>query len=137
MGTTIAAVLVDDSGLAAVNVGDSPILELTDRGLVQISIDDSPVVCSILPGLPSAVVTQTLGGGRNLIKVDPHVHTDDEPLPRRVLLCSDGLTNFVPRPDIADILRAADPEQVVAALAAAALEAGAPDNVTCVLLDIE
>lgn len=137
MGTTIAAVLVHAYGLTAVNVGDSPILELTDSGLVQISTDDTPVGRSALPGLPSNVVTQTLGGGRHLIEVDPHVHTDDEPLPRRVLLCSDGLTNFVPRHEIADILRKAEPEQVVSELVAAALEAGAPDNVTCALVDVE
>lgn len=137
MGTTIAAVLVGDSGLAAVNVGDSPILELVGDQLVQLSTDDGLIGSSTLPGLPSAVVTQTLGGGRNLIEVDPHVHAGDELLPRRVLLCSDGLTNFVARHDVAAILRQADPEKVVAELLAAALDAGAPDNVTCVLLDIE
>lgn len=137
MGTTIAAVvLVHEGGFTAVNVGDSPILELADDRLVQLSTDDALIGRSTLPGLPSAVVTQTLGGGRDLIEVEPHVHADEEPLPRRVRLCSDGLTNFVARHDIAEILRQSDPEQVIAELVAAALDAGAPDNVTRIVVDI-
>ena len=136
MGTTIAAVLVHEGGLAAVNVGDSPILELADDRLVQLSTDDALIGRASLPGLPSTVVTQTLGGGRALIEVVPHVHTDDGSGRRRLLLCTDGLTNFVARHDIAGILRQVDPEQAVAGLVTAALDAGAPDNVTCMLVDI-
>jgi protein phosphatase len=50
---------------------------------------------------------------------------------------TDGLTNFVARHGIADLLRHADPEWVVAGLVAAALVAGARDNVTCVVVDAE
>jgi serine/threonine protein phosphatase PrpC len=58
-----------------------------------------------LPGLPWAVVTQTLGGGAApSSKVVRHVHVDDGSGRRRLLLCTDGLTNFVARHDIADIL---------------------------------
>lgn len=136
MGTTVAAVLVHQAGLTAVNVGDSAVLELVEDRLEQLSTDDSLVGRASLPGLPSAVVTQTLGGARNLIEVDPHVHTDDLVPPRRLLLCTDGLTNFVPRHGIADVLRHRDPKQVVGELVALALAAGGPDNLTCVLLDI-
>lgn len=87
------------------NVGDSSMLELADGRLVQLSTDDALIGRASLPGLPSAVVIPTRGGGRALIEVVPLVHTDDGSGRRRLLLCTDGLTNFVARHDIADILR--------------------------------
>lgn len=55
--------------------------------------------------------------------------TDD-----RVLLCSDGLTGFVTIPAIRDHLAVApDPAHACQALVSLALDAGAPDNVTCVV----
>ncbi len=68
------------------NVGDSSILELADGRLVQLSTDDALIGRASLPGLPSAVVIQTRGGGRALIEVVPHVHTDDGSGRRRLLL---------------------------------------------------
>jgi protein phosphatase len=135
MGTTIAAVLVYDQGVAVVNVGDSAVFELVDDRLVQLSVDDVPAGSSSLPGLPSSVVTQTLGGAMDLVPVEPHLCEDDL-ASRRLLLCTDGLTNFVPRDQIADALRRRDSEESVRVLITLALAAGAPDNVTVVRVDV-
>lgn len=135
MGTTIAAVLVHAAGLAVVNVGDSVVLELVDGRLVQLSTDDVPRGWN-LPGIPSTVVTQTLGGARGLVKIEPHVVEGALAPPRRLLLSTDGLTNFVPR---ADIIAALGEHHVRAAgerLLELALFAGGADNVTCVLVEV-
>jgi protein phosphatase len=51
-------------------------------------------------------------------------------------LCSDGLTDLVPDPMIADLMQTEDPQSAAAVLTQAALAAGGKDNVTCVVLDV-
>lgn len=54
----------------------------------------------------------------------------------RVLLCSDGLTDFVAEERIAEVLRLADPHSAAAVLTQAALTEGGRDNITCVVVDV-
>ena len=54
----------------------------------------------------------------------------------RWLLCSDGLSDYVEQATIASALADPRTDGAVGALVAAALEAGAPDNVTCVVADV-
>lgn len=76
MGTTVAVVLATEEAIVVGNVGDTSVWELVDDRLAQLSTDDSPAGRSGLPGVPSYVVTQTLGGGRSLVDVDPHILED-------------------------------------------------------------
>lgn len=135
MGTTAAAALVLDDGIAVVNVGDSAVFEFVDGRLAQLSTDDVPARGGRLPGLPSSVVTQTLGGRRELAAIEPHLYSNDSGAPRRVLLCTDGLTNFVTRDRIADTLRTSSGCAAVEQLVQMALDAGGRDNVTVVLME--
>jgi PPM family protein phosphatase len=135
MGTTAAALLLSEEGVAIVNIGDSPVFECIDGRLVQLSVDDVPFAGRDLLGLPSAHVTQTLGGTVELRPIEPHVYTDDVLGHRRFLLCTDGLTNFVPRSEIAaELSRTGDAS--VEALIRRCLDAGAPDNVTVMVIDV-
>ncbi len=137
MGTTVACVLINGSSVSVVNVGDSAVFEVIDGRLMQLSTDDVPAGRSGLPGVPSSVVTQTLGGGRDLLEIKPHVYEDELVSPSQLLLCTDGLTNFVPREQIADALRRHHGEEAVSALISLAIAAGAPDNVTVMTVDID
>jgi serine/threonine protein phosphatase PrpC len=137
MGTTLAAVLVCEADVMVVNVGDSAVFEFVDGRLLQLSTDDVPAGSTSLPGVSSSIVTQTLGGGRELVEIAPHLYEDDPVSPRRLLLCTDGLTNFVPREQIADALRRHDGEDAIRVLIALALAAGGPDNVTVMTFDID
>ena len=89
MGTTVAAVLVHAAAVVVVNVGDSAAFEIVDDRLIQLSTDDIPAGRNGLPGVPSSIVTQTLGGGRELVEIEPHLYEDDLVSPRRLLLCTD------------------------------------------------
>lgn len=135
MGATVAAVLATDHALVVANVGDSSVWELVDDRLVQLSTDDSPAGRTSLPGVPSYVVTQTLGGGRSLVDVEPHMLEDVLEGERTILVCSDGLTNFVDRRAIATSLAEAGPASAEA-LVRLALDAGAPDNVTVAVVRV-
>ena len=137
MGTTIATVLIADDIFTVVNVGDSSAFEFIDDQLVQLSIDDVPPGTSDLPGMPTSIVTQTLGGHRNLQKIVPHLYQSRIDRNSRLLLCTDGLTNYVPKTMIADVLRTLRDDSAVTELLQRALDAGAPDNVTVMIVEVE
>lgn len=136
MASTIAAVLVADTELVVGNVGDSAVFQMTDGRLMQLSTDDVPPGSAALPGVPSSIVTQTLGGSAKLATIRPH-SLETPRQASRLLLCSDGLTNYVPRSDIGDVLAQGSPAEAVECLIALALAAGGRDNVTVVVADID
>ena len=96
MGTTAAAVLIHDGGFAVVNVGDSVVFEFVDGRLVQLSVDDVPAGAGALPGLPSSIVTQTLGGTERLSTIEPHLYEGDLSAGGRFMICTDGLDELRP-----------------------------------------
>ena len=139
MGTTLAALLIRPDGIAIVNVGDSAVFELVEDRLLQLTIDDVPPETKTLIGVPSGVVTQTLGGSIAPQPIHPHLYQDAESGDRRFLLCTDGLTNFVPLSDIARATRevAIAGEDAVASCVGLALKAGGRDNVTLMVLETD
>lgn len=55
-----------------------------------------------------------------------------------VVLCSDGVSAVIPDNDLQRVLStAADPEEAVTELMTLVHGAGAPDNVSCVVADID
>jgi len=136
MASTIAAVLITDAELVVGNVGDSVVAEAADGRLTQLSTDDVPAGSVALPGVPSSIVTQTLGGGAKLATIRPHI-VEAPRYAGRVLLCSDGLTNYVPRTDLGDVVAHGSPAEAVEALIALALAAGGHDNVSVIVVDVD
>ena len=67
---------------------------------------------------------------------EPDVSVREARTGDRYLVCSDGLSGYVSDERIHDLLGLSDPVAVVTALVDAALAAGAPDNVTCVIADV-
>ena len=83
--------------------------------------------------------------GRNLITralgVEETVKPDLYPVQRKegsyLLLCSDGLSNTVTDPEIQyEVIHGGDPEDCCQRLLEIALNRGAPDNVTAVLVQL-
>lgn len=144
MGTTCTAMLLRDEQLAIVHVGDSRGYLFRDGELAQITIDDTYVQMLVEAGeLEQAearyhpqrsLVTQALQGG----DYEPHV-TIAVPLPGdRILICSDGLTDFVTDETIANVLEVhLEPQDAADRLVKLTLAAGAPDNVTVIIAAFE
>lgn len=134
MGTTVAGVVLTEQAVLTFNVGDSRVYEMDETGLVLLSTDDNE------PPAPgerrSSVVTQALGGNAGAAPIDPHVSTAPLPGSARYLICSDGLTDAVDDPAIADILGRHDGGEAAFALWRAAIRAGAPDNITVAVVDV-
>ncbi len=148
MGTTITAVLVEygtaaGSAMAAIaNIGDSRVYLFREGHLEQLSVDDTlgysqlrtrevaldesrrPMIRNIL--------TRAAGSQENA-----EIHLKEQKLTERdiLLLCSDGLYGYVSDDQIATILGGSDdPRSAATALLSAASLAGAPDNVSVVVL---
>ena len=149
MGTTVAGVaLVDDPGhgpcWAVFHVGDSRVYLFGEDGLVQLSTDHSVVQELVDMGMISAaaaavhpqrhLVTRALGVG-------PPAEADVVLLPveagRRFLVCSDGLTGELEDGEIARLLaETSDPQAAAGRLVRTAVDRGASDNVTAVVVEV-
>ena len=144
MGTTLTALLLDDDLLALAHVGDSRAYRVRDGVLEQITRDHTFVQMLVEMGdlTPEAaehhpqrhVVVKALQGNGDAVTAD--VLVGPARPGDRWLLCSDGLSDYVEQATIASALADPRTDGAVGALVAAALEAGAPDNVTCVVADV-
>ncbi|WP_146843959.1 PP2C family protein-serine/threonine phosphatase [Cellulomonas composti] len=147
-GTTLAGVVVTRRAGApcwlVVNVGDSRTYRMAGAVLEQVSRDHSEVAELVADGLlpPDEaarhpwrhVVTRVLGGGAS--SVEPDVFLLPVSPGDRMLVCSDGLTDALPDARVEAELKALDDPQAAAdRLVAAALAAGARDNVTVIVVD--
>jgi protein phosphatase len=144
MGTTIVAALLQaPDTLWVANVGDSRGYLLHNGELRRLTKDHSLVAeyreaGMVTPGEASSffsrgIVTQALGVElRRASTARVEVKEGDT-----VLLCSDGLWDFVPDEKIALILRAEpDAYQKCQTLVGAALRAGGEDNITVEVIEV-
>jgi len=136
MGATASAALINEKGIAVVNVGDSSVFEMIDQRLVELTTPDLAATARQLPGLPESGLVQTLGGRSETASISPHVYVDDfRAEPRRLLLSTDGLTGYVTSDLIAETLREKDGAAAVEQLLDLALQSGGRDNVTVALVE--
>ncbi len=136
MGTTLVALSWSQGRFALANVGDSRIYLLRNGKLCQLS-DDHVYgrVLSRMGGVPQLGerISRFLDGrldGRSPDLARLRARPGD-----RFMLCSDGLSSFVEPQIMRSKAALTNPEEAVDALIAATLEAGAPDNVTVIVVD--
>ena len=146
MGTTLTALAWlggEPARVAVLHVGDSRAYLLRDGVLSQVTRDHTYVQTLIDSGRITADEALT-HPRRNLLMraidgvhpAEPDVSVREAHPGDRFLVCSDGLCGYVSDGRIHELLGIADPTAVVTALVEAALEVGAPDNVTCVVADV-
>jgi PPM family protein phosphatase len=81
-------------------------------------------------------ITQSIGGGYAPMEVWPAVGAIRFQPQDRILICTDGLTDVLTDHQIATINAACTTvSEAAIRLRAAVFDAGAPDNVTCLLLE--
>jgi protein phosphatase len=146
MATTASALLAGAGHACVAHVGDSRVYLLRDGNLKQVTHDHSWVEEQVRAGTMSVtaarihpwrnVVTRALSGGE-----DPEVDVTELDLGpgERFLLCSDGLFSVVADTQIAAVLGSPDGslEDVCRRLIDAANDAGGPDNITAVVLQVD
>jgi protein phosphatase len=143
MSTTLTAVALGDDGYVVANVGDSRTYLWRDFELTPLTRDDSLVQLMVESGELTAEQAM-VHPGRSLVleALDgdparrPTLTTLEARLGDRLLLCSDGLTDFVEESAIAEAMREPAPAACVDRLVALALAAGGRDNVSAVVADV-
>ena len=144
MGTTLIALLRARDKLVLAHIGDSRAFMVREGVVTQITKDHSFVQNLVDEGRISADEAQT-HPQRSLVTRVLTGAADDEPdlvvrqgrIGDRYVICSDGLTDYVARPTVEEVLtQVADPGECADRLVALALRAGAPDNVTVVVGDL-
>jgi type VI secretion system protein ImpM len=131
-GSTIVTLLARGSTCAVLWAGDSRAYRLRNGGLEQLTRDHSLAALEGVEGVDSHAITRAVGGDETLELdvIRDRVHAGD-----RFLLCSDGLTRTVPADRLATLLGREDIGEVVEELIKATLAAGAPDNVTALVVE--
>lgn len=142
MGATISILRIRNDRATIGNVGDSRVYISRESLFQQLTRDDSVVSSLIDQGQITQEGAKT-HPMRNILTMalgqteDIRVHLIDLPLLAgdRLLLCSDGLHGLVDDGEIGTLVRSDDdPHSAVQALVASAIERGAPDNVSCIVI---
>jgi PPM family protein phosphatase len=146
MGTTVSAFIRVGDYVALAHIGDSRIYLWRDGELSQISTDHTFVQRLVDTGRiteeEAAVHPRRSVLMRVLGDVDANPDVDSWILETRPgdrwMLCSDGLSGVVKPELMARVLASpASPKTVADRLLKAALDGGAPDNVTVIVVDID
>lgn len=144
MGTTLVAALIRDREATVVNVGDSRAYRINSAGIQKITVDHSLVEMMVLRGELTPEEARNYPGKNYITRaVGPEAiaeadlfHLDME-REDYLLLCSDGLSNVIDDQEILfEVLHGADKAHCCEQLLEIAKNRGAPDNVTCVLVQI-
>jgi len=142
MGTTLTAAFSNGEGEVVANIGDSRLYHVTDTKISQITRDHSVVEDMIERGEitrnearrhPSRnLITRALGTSHY---EPPDIFFLNLDVGDYIILCSDGLSNVVSDNEIQFELRRGETvRKSCEMLVDMALERGAPDNVTAVIL---
>lgn len=144
MATTLTAVALSNDGAYLVaNVGDSRTYLWRDEHLQRLTRDDSLVQQLIDQGALSeadasrhphrSVVVEVLDGVQRAL---PALRSVPARAGDRLLLCSDGVTDYLTDPQVTKLLRIEDAAVAARRLVEAALDHGGRDNVTALIADV-
>jgi protein phosphatase len=145
MGTTLSAMMVTGTKVTIAHIGDSRIYLARDGVVKQITTDHTFVQRLVDTGRISeeealvhprrSVLMRVLGDIEQFPEVD--IDTYETKPGDRWMACSDGLSGVVPEQLMKNILLSnVDIREAGELLVGEALEFGAPDNVTVVLVDV-
>lgn len=144
MGTTLVAVLISGDYATIVNVGDSRAYSITSDDVRQLTTDHSLVQMMIARGELTPEKARNYPG-KNLITraigtesvVECDIFHRDLADGECLLLCTDGLSNLVDEQEILfEVVHGLNKQSSSQRLLEIAKKRGAPDNVTCVLIQI-
>jgi protein phosphatase len=145
MGTTLVALVAEESRVWVLNIGDSRCYRLRNGSLKQLTLDHSLVEEQVRMGRMTHaealrsplrnVITRALGTQEC---VSPDVFELEAEPGDLFLLCSDGLTRELTDSDLQSLLGVDFPlDDLCGRLVTAANKAGGHDNITCLVVRAE
>ena len=141
MGTTVVAAVISGGAAYIAHAGDSRAYRIFDNTISQITRDHSFVQAMVVKGelTPNEakvhhrknIITRALGVDANIL-----IDFSEEPFCEgdMLLICTDGLTNFVESEEIYNIMRTPGKGDFADRLVALANENGGRDNITVVTI---
>lgn len=144
MGTTLVAALIQGKHATILNVGDSRAYRIDHDGIQQITVDHSLVQMMVDRGELTPEQAKTYPGKNYITRaIGTESVTNCDVFHHKLergtclLLCSDGLSNMVDDLEILfEVVHGVDKRKCCEQLLSIAKNRGAPDNVTCVLVQI-
>jgi protein phosphatase len=140
IGATLAALLAFDGYYACIWAGDSRIYVVRAGTIIQLSRDHTEVQELIANGIITKEEARTWHGSNVITRAigvsdQAKLEITSGPLQAgdAFVLCSDGLTNYVPDSEILDHVGNKVPQQACDSLIALALDRGGADNVTVIV----
>ena len=144
MGTTVVCAIVKSNAVQYAHVGDSRIYLFHKKALFQLTKDHSMVQELIEQGTITEeesyshpqknLITRALGVSQDVQPDCGEVALSDGDV---LLLCSDGLSNYVTADEIVEVLEHVPFYEMADALVEKALQAGGLDNITVLLVGVE
>jgi type VI secretion system protein ImpM len=131
--STVAALLVRGAQLAVLWAGDSRVYRWRSGRLEQLTRDHSAAEEGGRKGQHDSHAVTRAVGAHSVLSLD--LCRDRVLAGDRFLLCSDGLTRALPDAEIRALMDGPDIRAAVDGLLQATLAAGAPDNVTAVVVE--
>lgn len=144
MGTTLVAMLIHGKDVTVVNVGDSRAYGVGRNGIRRITMDHSLVQMMVNRGDLTPEQARVYPGKNYITRaVGPEAVVECDAFHLTVergdclLLCTDGLSNMVDDQEILfEVVHGMNKELCCQRLLDIAKNRGAPDNVTCVMVQI-
>lgn len=144
MGTTLVAALIQGKSVSVVNVGDSRAYHVGKSGIRRITVDHSVVEMMVQRGELTPERARTYPGKNYITRAvgtEAVVETDffhlDVERGDCLLLCSDGLSNLMDDQEMLfEVVHGVSKQHCCQHLLEIAKNRGAPDNVTCILVQI-
>ena len=147
MGTTLALVVITEHGIRPYTIGDSRIYDFSGGALRQISEDHTLTQQKVKMGILTPEQARHDRDRHKLTRYlgifEDEMIIEAEPLPiltltehRRILLCSDGLTDMVEDSRIEEIIKTAPITDAAGTLVDEALANGGKDNITCIVIEV-
>ncbi|MEM7799700.1 MAG: Stp1/IreP family PP2C-type Ser/Thr phosphatase [Chloroflexota bacterium] len=140
MGTTMVAAVIAEGQAIMANVGDSRGYHIRDGHIRQITKDHSLVAKLLEEGIVTNEEAEALNIGNIILQ---SIGSEQQPVVDiftfslqendAILLCSDGLTNHVEDPELAEIISTLSPEDASQKLVDLANERGGYDNITVLI----
>ncbi len=144
MGTTLVAALIQGKTVMVVNVGDSRAYHVGRGGIRRITVDHSLVELMVQRGELTPERARTYPGKNYITRaigteavVECDIFHLDVDRGDCLLLCTDGLSNLVDDQEMLfEVVHGVSKQHCCQHLLEIAKNRGAPDNVTCVLVQI-
>lgn len=141
MGTTVVCVVAKDDRLHVVHAGDSRAYLFAGDSIRQITTDHSIVQELVTAGQLTKEEART-HPNRNLITralgTEPKLMTDYNTVEfkdgAKVIVCTDGMSNYITDESLLDFIRSNDCEKLTEKLIEKAKELGGSDNITVAII---